>query len=146
MKCYQIGGFSYVPESKIEIGNDLINKYKIFIAYAGSGDQYPNPIISKPFIGSKKEICTETYLMIGPFDSKIECANVISYITTKFFRSLLLLRKPSQHVTRNVYNFIPLQDFSKSWTDDELYNKYKLTNDEINFIESMVKSMEISDK
>ncbi len=69
--------------------------------------------------------------------------NVISYVCTKFFRFLVFLKKNSQDATQRVYEFVPMQDFSKPWTDEELYAKYGLTDEEINFIESMIKPMEL---
>ncbi len=80
--------------------------------------------------------------MIGPFKSTAEKRNVISYIQTRFFRFLVMLKKTSQHAAANVYSFVPIQDFSKSWTDAELYAKYKLDKKEIAFIESMIRPME----
>lgn len=71
--------------------------------------------------------------------------NVISYVCTKFFRFLVSLKKISQDATQRVYEFVPMQDFSKPWTDEELYAKYGLTDEEINFIESMIKPMELED-
>ena len=64
-------------------------------------------------------------------------------MTTKFFRFLVLLKKNTQHATRTVYSFVPLQDFNESWTDDKLYKKYDLSEGEIEFIESMIKPMEL---
>ena len=61
---------------------------------------------------------------------------------TKFVRFLVLLRKNTQHATSKVYSFVPMQDFSKLWTDEELYQKYNLSQEEIDFIESMIKPME----
>ena len=61
---------------------------------------------------------------------------------TRFFRFCVMLLKSAQHATRNVYRLVPMQDFSKPWRDAELYVKYKLTKDEIAFIESMIKPME----
>ena len=80
--------------------------------------------------------------MIGPFASKAIAFNVVSYINTKFLRCLVLLVKNTQDAPKRVYQFVPLQDFSKPWTDAELYKKYDLTKDEIAFIESMIKPME----
>ena len=77
--------------------------------------------------------------MAGPFSNEQECKNVISYINTKFFHFLMGLKKVTQDATSKVYQFIPIQDFSKSWTDKELYEKYKLSKEEIEFIESMVR-------
>jgi site-specific DNA-methyltransferase (adenine-specific) len=81
-------------------------------------------------------------LVIGPFNDKNECDNVISYIKTRFFRFMVLLRKNSQDAMRGVYQFVPLQDFSHPWTDEMLYKKYGLDKDEIAFIESMIRPME----
>ena len=67
---------------------------------------------------------------------------MISYIATKFFRAMVLLKKNSQNAAKGVYEFVPMQDFSKPWTDAELYKKYKLTDREIEFIESMIRPME----
>ena len=88
--------------------------------------------------------CTETYGVIGPFDSKDIALNVMSYIETRFFRFLVFLRKISQDATSKVYSFVPIQDFSKSWTDDELYVKYGLTEEEIAFIDSMIRPMDLN--
>lgn len=65
----------------------------------------------------------------------------MSYLSTKFFRCLVGIKKQTQDATKQVYRYVPMQDFSKPWTDEELYAKYNLTKDEINFIESMIKPM-----
>lgn len=67
----------------------------------------------------------------------------MSYISTRFFRFLVMLKKTSQHAAASVYSFVPMQDFSKVWTDEELYKKYKLTGEEIAFIESMIRPMDV---
>ena len=133
----------YVKQDLISSNRDWINKYKVFISYAyGERGNFPYFVLGKPFLGSKNEICSETYLVIGPFQDKQTCDNVMSYIRTKLFRFLILLRKNTQHATSKVYSFVPLQDFTKPWTDEELYKKYNLTDEEIQFIESMIKPME----
>ena len=78
-------------------------------------------------------------MVIGPVNTKEEAENIISYTQTKFFHFLLTLIKNTQHTPPSTYEFIPMQDFSKSWTDKELYEKYKLSKEEIEFIESMVR-------
>lgn len=98
---------------------------------------------NKPFLGEPNSVCTETYLVIGPFAHKNYAENVISYISTRLFRFLVLLLKNTQHATKSVYKLVPMQDFSKPWTDEELYAKYGLTEEEISFIESMIKPMEL---
>ena len=91
---------------------------------------------------NQKSVCTETYLQIGPFKSKKTCENVISYIHTKFFRFLVLMIKNTQHATKNVYRLVPVQDFENKLDDKNLYKKYKLTENEIKFIDTMIRPME----
>ena len=143
LKLYENQGESYVDISQITKNNQDINSYKVFISRAGSGsDSFPHPILGVPFVGEPNSVSSETYIYIGPFESKEECENVISYIKTCFLRFLVMLRKVTQSTTREVYKFVPLQDFSHPWTDEMLYKKYGLTEDEIAFIESMIRPME----
>ena len=80
-------------------------------------------------------------MYIGPFDTKTEAESVLSYLYCRLTRFLILLHKPSQHTTRKVYAFVPMQDFNQTWTDKKLYEKYKLTAKEIEFIEKIVRPM-----
>ncbi len=139
---YQNGGIGYIPEDAITRNESWLPLWKVYISAAyNAGDNYPHQILGKPLLGGSMTCCTETYLVIGPFNSEEEARNVSSYISTCFFRFLVSLIKISQHATAKVYSFVPLQDFSKAWTDEELYAKYGLTGEEIAFIESMVKPM-----
>ena len=107
-------------------------------------------IIGKAVIGDKETICTETFLAIGPFSSKQECINIVKYAETKFFRIMVGIRK-NKNMTRDTYKFVPLQDFTSQsdidWSvsipeiDEQLYQKYGLSDDEIAFIEKMIKPM-----
>ena len=143
IKLYEKGGIGYISSNQIERNKQWVDTYKVYISAAyNAGDNYPHQIIGKPIKGEKSSCCTETYLYIGPFVSSEETDNVISYIQTKFFRFLVMLKKSSQHAAASVYSFVPVQDFSKPWTDAELYAKYNLTEEEIAFIESMIKPME----
>jgi len=90
------------------------------------------------------EVCTQTYLVNGPFNSLSEAENVLAYMRTKFYRFLLLQAMSSQDISRDKFLFVPLQDFSKLWTDAELYAKYGLTEEEIAFIESMIRPMDLN--
>ena len=81
-------------------------------------------------------------LVLNPCSTKEEAENVISYIKTRFFRFLVLFKKNTQNAARGVYQFVPLQDFSEPWTDEKLYKKYNLSEEEIAFIESMIRPME----
>ncbi len=140
---YQRGGTSYYPLNNLSRNTNWVNKYKIYITKAyNAGDDYPHQILNKPLFGDKGTCCTETYIVIGPFETDIQTNNAMEYIRTKFFRFLVSLKKISQDATQRVYEFVPIQDFSKPWTDEELYAKYGLTDDEIAFIESMIKPMD----
>jgi hypothetical protein len=145
---YQNGGTGYTPRTSITTGTDLVDKWKVFVGYAAPGtgnkDTYPHRIISTPFVGEPGSISSETYLCIGPFDSKEEAESALSYLSCRLTRLLILLHKPSQHVTRKVYTFVPTQDWTQRWTDEALYEKYGIAEDEITFIEKVVRPMELS--
>lgn len=142
-KNADMGGEGYISESEVPVHKEWINKYKVYISRAyGERGNFPYLVIGKPFIGKPFSCCTETYLLIGPFEKEIHAKNVISYMQTCFFRFLVLLTKNTQDAPARVYQFVPLQDFSHPWTDEMLYKKYGLTEEEIAFIESMIRPME----
>lgn len=134
----------YIRREKVLLHSEWVDKIKVCISYAyGERGDFPYYVIGKPFIAPSGSCCTETYLVIKVVESNDEAKNIISYMTTKFFRFLVLLKKNTQHATKTVYSFVPTQDFSKPWTDEELYAKYGLTDDEIAFIDSMIKPMDV---
>lgn len=144
---YQKGGTGYVALDQITTGNRLIDCWKIFVGRAAPGtgnrDTYPHRIISTPFVAGPGTISSETYLCVGPFDTKDQAENALSYLSCRLTRFLILLHKPSQDTTRKVYTFVPTQDWSKKWTDEDLYAKYGLSPDEIAFVEKIVRPMEL---
>ena len=145
---YQNGGTGYVARKSISTGTYLIDKWKVFTGRAAPGtgnkDTYPHRIISTPFLGEPGSISSETYLCIGPFRSRSCAESALSYLSCRLTRLLILLHKPSQDTTRKVYTFVPTQDWSKPWTDADLYAKYQLSEDEIAFIEKVVRPMDLS--
>ena len=145
---YRNGGTGHVARSAISAGNELIDKWKLFAGYAAPGtgnkDTYPHRIISTPFIGEPGTISSETYLCIGPFNAKSEADSALSYMSCRLTRLLILLHKPSQHVTRKVYTFVPTQAWNQQWTDKDLYAKYGISASEIEFIEKLVRPMELT--
>ena len=146
LKLFQRGGIGYIESSAITKGADFIDEWKVFISRGyGAGETIPHQIIGKPLLGEPGTCCTETYVMVGPFESESMTANVISYISTKFFRFMVSLIKVTQMAPAKVYELVPMQDFSKPWTDEELYAKYGLTQEEIDFIESMIRPMDLGD-
>lgn len=142
VKIYGNKSVGYISPDEVVQNKDWVKEHKIYITMAyGAGEDFPHQIINKPFYGEPNSCCTETYLVIGPFSSEKRTLNVLSYITTKFFRFLVLLRKNTQHAAKGVYQFVPMQDFNELWTDEKLYKKYGLTKEEIAFIESMIRPM-----
>lgn len=144
IKIYANKSVGYLPQNyKIPQNEEWIDKYKIFITTAyGAGDEFPHQIINKPFIGEPHSCSTETYIVLGTYEDKETAENVLSYVKTKFFRFLVLFKKNTQNGARNVYSFVPDQDFSHPWNDNMLYEKYKLTQEEKDFIESMIRPMD----
>ena len=143
LKVYAYPENGYIDKEHVLQNKEAINSYKVFIAKAyGERGDFPYLVIGKPFVGEKYSVCTETYLMIGPCSTSEETENIISYMRTKFFRFFVLFKKNTQNAARGVYSFVPLQDFSHPWTDEQLYRKYNLSSDEVAFIESMIRPME----
>lgn len=135
----------YISMSKITQHRDWINRSKVCISYAyGERGGFPYQVIGRPFIAPIGSCCTETYLVVRIVNNAQEARNIQSYMITKFFRFLVLQKKNTQHATKTVYEYVPQQDFSKHWTDAELYAKYGLTDEEIAFIESMIKPMDLT--
>jgi Eco57I restriction-modification methylase len=144
---YQNGGTGYTPRNSVSSGAQLIDHWKVFTGRAAPGtgnrDTYPHRIISTPFIGEPGTISSETYLCIGPFDSQGQAESVLSYLSCRLTRLLILLHKPSQDTTRKVYTFVPTQEWTRQWTDEDLYTKYGLSDGEIAFIEKVIRPMEL---
>ncbi len=137
-------GIGYIDRNSIRRNIEWVDKYKVYVPKAwGVGNMSQDWL--KPFLGSPNSCCTETYLVIGPFESQQIAKNVISYTQTKFFHFMLSMLKITQNTMKKAYSFVPIQDFSKPWTDEELYQKYGLTAEEIAFIESMVRPMPADD-
>lgn len=147
---YTNRGIGYASPSELPSGGPLIPQWKLFIGYAAPGtgnkDTYPHRIISTPFVGEPGSASSETYLAIGPFGSSQEAENARTYLSCRLTRLLILLHKPSQHVTKKVYSFVPLQDWSRPWTDADLYERYGLTEEEIAFVEKIVRPMSDPDE
>lgn len=147
LTVYQNGGKGFIARDSISNGVEFIDNWKIYVGRAAPGtgnrDTYPHRIISTPFVGEPGSISSETYLCIGPFDSKSEAESALSYLSCRLTRLLILLHKPSQDTTRKVYTFVPAQEWSKRWTDEDLYAKYGISPEEIAFIEKVVRPMEL---
>lgn len=148
LKVYRNGGVGYVARSQIAKESDVFDEWKVFIGRAAPGtgnkDTYPHRILSTPFLGEPGSISSWTYMYIGPFESKSQAESALSYLSCRLTRLLVLLHKPSQDTTRKVYTFVPTQTWDRTWTDSELYAKYGITDDEVAFIESIVRPMDLN--
>ena len=145
LPVYRNGGVGYVSRESLETGHDLIDCWKVYVGAAAPGtgnrDSYPHRMLSTPFIGEPGSICSETYVCIGPLQAKAEAESVLSYLSCRFTRLLILLHKSTQHTTRKVYRFVPTQDWGRPWRDEDLYEKYGLTAGEVAFVEKIVRPM-----
>ncbi|MCM1490056.1 MAG: Eco57I restriction-modification methylase domain-containing protein [Muribaculum sp.] len=143
-------GVGYINVNMVNEGHEYIDQPKIFVPCAWGNGRVEEDRIN-PFIPEPRSVCFETYLMVGPFENWAILENVIKYMNSKFFHILVSPLKVSQHATQNVYRLVPMQDFSSDsdidWSksvaeiDRQLYAKYGLNEEEITFIESMIKPM-----
>jgi len=125
------GGQSRIEIDRVMSGKHLVESWKVFIPRLASGsDSFPHPVLGRAFIGTPREVCTETFLAIGPFSSEAIAVNAKTYLETRFFRYLCLLRKSSQDTPRTVFNYVPTQDFEQSWNDEKLRKLYTIAEDE----------------
>lgn len=142
-------GTGYIKRSDVKKNAELIDKYKatisILVPCNGEVDIDPSKgykAITTPRIEVPGEANTFSYLVLGAFDTEAEIKNYKQYLMCKFTRFMLHLTYSSMHIARANFVFVPDQDFTEEWTDEKLYKKYELTEDEIAFIESTIRVME----
>lgn len=141
IKVFGFNQQGLIDRNQVLKNTDWIDEYKLFVPYAfGKGDGLVDRI--KPILGPPKTCCTETYLVFGPLSSKKRIDNLNTYLNTKFLHFLVTLIKNTQHGTSKVYRYVPIQNFDEEWSDEKLYKKYGLNEEEIEFIESMIRPME----
>ena len=142
------GGTGPFSSELVTVNKELIGKWKIITSrltaeHAGETDKNGQKrIFATLEILEPGTICTETYMLLSAFDKMEDCNNMMLYLKTRFVRALVAMATSTQQMSRANFRFVPLQDFSRPWTDIDLYAKYGLTEDEIAFIESMIKPME----
>ena len=147
----------YIDETHITKNKEIMKSWKIITSKANGGaglltDNKQVSIIGKSYLAPPMSACTDSLIPIGCFDSKEEAKNLLKYMSTKFLRFMVGIVKSSQNLYQPVYRFVPIQDFTNKsdidWNksiheiDLQLYKKYNLTDDEINYIESKIKEME----
>ena len=141
-------GINYISEGEIEKNRSEVGKFKVCFGKINpdrggvNGNAVNYNVINKPFITKPNEIISETYLLIKTMDDIESANNCITYLKTRFARFLIFMSMSSMNITNSNLMFLPEQDFSRPWTDEQLYAKYNLDKEEIAFIESMIKQME----
>lgn len=135
-------GRKWISRSAVKVRPELIDKYKVLTAngYGERGD-FPYLFMRQPIMAEPGTCCTETYIVCGVYDSEAEADNFAAYMRTRFFRFLLSLLKNTQHITRDRFIFVPALDMTVRWTDEMLYKRYGVTEEEQRFIASIVREM-----
>lgn len=133
----------FIPRSTIIKNASLIAKWKVLVPEAGSdgGQKIPDSVLGKPWLSAPPSVATQSFLAFW-VASKDEAKSLESYCRTKFFRHLVSLRKLTQHALRSTYSWVPVQAWDRQWTDEELYKKYGLTTEEIEYIERVIRPMD----
>ena len=145
-------GLGLVKSTRLLSGFDIVDKWKVIVSkvsfeHAGVPDKEGKMrVLSVIQKLEPHSACTESYLVAGAFDSDNEANNMISYLNTKFTRFLIMQMLASMNMSKSSYSFVPVQDWTKPWTDKELYTKYGITDDEIAFIDSIIKPMDSSNE
>ena len=149
LTLYSSEGVSYMSKEDVTKGFDSLSKYKVMISKMGaehagepSKDGMFRVLTSTMRVLKPNEVCTHSYFVIGPFEDALPAENLLGYLQTKFVRFLIMQCMSAVNLSKAVFAFVPLQDFTKPWTDEELYKKYGLKDEEIQFIESMIRPME----
>ena len=148
IKIYRVTSGSrqveWVPREEIQKNIDLIDRFKVLDPKAGSdgGQKIPDSVLGKPWLAPPPSVCTGSFLAIWA-NSAEEANSVQSYYCTKFFRFLVSLRKITQDAFSHMYRWVPIQSWDTEWTDQKLYEMYNLTSQEIDYIESVIRPMEI---
>lgn len=137
---YQNGGTSYIERGQIPRNDSWVDEWKVLHARAaGSGND--TQVLGHPIIAGPGTACTETYLVLGRFANEKTARHFASFLTTRFVRFLVSLRKYTQDIYNERFLFVPKLPMDREWTDAALYKQYGITKDEISFIESMIRPM-----
>jgi site-specific DNA-methyltransferase (adenine-specific) len=148
IKLYWQKGIGPYRRKDITTGIEMIDRWKVVASRSGH-EHAGNPgmdgtrrVLARTDVLPPGMVCTETYLVIGHYSTEDEARNLLTYMKTRVFRFLMSLFMYSHGITRDTFAFIPILDMTKQWTDEKLYKRYGLTEDEIAFIESKIRPME----
>lgn len=136
---------AFIGRKDIKKSSHLVDKWKVLVpeAYNG-GDMAPHPIVGKSLIAPSPSACTQSFLFFY-VDTEGQARSVQSYYATRLFRFLVSVRKITQHATHSTYAWVPMQVWDRRWTDEELYEKYDISEEQQAFIASQVRAMDLSD-
>ena len=140
-------GVGSINHTKVTAGHDIINKWNTIISkvtteHAGVPDRDGRMrVLAVVEALAPGAVCTESYLVIDSFDSESEANNLADYLRTKFVRFLMMQMLASMNMSKSTFSFVPCQDFSRAWEDNDLYIKYGLNQEEIELIENSMKPM-----
>ena len=137
-------GFGYVSRDEVTKNVEYIDEWKVVTSRSTSVPEEDNGQVLRAvqtFISEPGSVVTESYVVVASFKQEQLAQNCLSYLKTKFFRILCQVTIVSPDVSARTFDLVPVQDFTRSWTDKELYVKYGLNDEEIAFIESMIKPM-----
>lgn len=136
------GGDSFIERAEVPRNDAWIDEWKVLIGAAyGAGESYPHQIYNHPIIAAPGTACSETYLVIDRFKSRAEAERLSIYLRSKLVRFLVSLRKYTQHLYNERFQFVPDLPMDRDWTDPKLYKKYGVTTSEIHFIDSMIRPL-----
>jgi site-specific DNA-methyltransferase (adenine-specific) len=150
VEVLQAGGRGWAPRASITEGRNMIDKWKVFTSkssseHAGQADKNGmRRVLSLSGILPPGSVCTETYVILGVFDTEDEARNCLSYATSKFFRFLVATRTSAQDLPRSAYSFVPILDYSRSWSDSALQEHYNLDDADVELIDSQIRAMEVT--
>lgn len=149
IRLFTSKGIYYIDKSDVRKGKEWTHCFKVLVSQTGaehamepSKDGTYRVLTSTMQELEPSDVCTHSYILVGKLSSRKEASNLLRYLKTKFVRFLALQCISSIHISRSVFQFVPLQNFSRPWTDADLYAKYNLTEDEIAYIEKLIKPME----
>lgn len=137
----------YIARKEVTKSEHLIDTWKLLVPAVGSGRERERSgidlVLGPSLIAPSPSVCTQSFLFFF-VSSREEAESLQSYYASRFFRFLVSLRKITQHATHSTYHWVPMQTWDRMWTDAELYAKYGITDEEVTFIESMIRPMSVS--
>lgn len=147
IKLHSSGKITWVAKSELIAKQEWVDDWKVLVGRATDGNEnYPLPIWDHrgPFVAGPGEACSETYLVASIAKDISEAENIVQYMRTIFFRFLVSLRKITQDNKSDIFRFVPDVGFDEPWTDEKLFSRYSLNENEIFFIREMIRDVKFT--